>query len=521
MKKWENTFHTTIFIIIALLEISALPCPVFAKSINSKELMDKASLTSFVQSYYGKKPMESSGEMTISIVKNNSPLLRKGFLNGKESFHAENASYFLGSIAKTMTAIAVMQLVEKGKLNLQTDINNYVKDVKIENKFDNPVTLYNLLTHSSGFDNPRAPETEMNNCKLISLKPFLLKYQPSLVRKPGTSVMYDNYAFNLAGYIVEKVSGMEFNEYVTKNIFTPLGMYETTFNLNKQNEEKIAKGFDRHGNKFPFFYTVPQTMPTGGLISTSKDMEKFMTMMLNGGVYNNHSILSKDSFAQMMKEHFPMTGFGLDILHYKKYKVIRKVGQIGNFYSVFFLIPKEKIGIFISAAYDPENYTQFIEKFIDLFFAPKENDSIESKPISKLNTNRYDLNDLAGTYQDLRQSNSNFNKILRFFEPTPHISLTLPKKGIIVVNYYGHQREFHQISDMTFKEEYNETLGNHNLLTFFKEKDVIYLQMPEEQSFFKKVEKLPSVSLHQIWMVFLIGLLIVMIFISIKLIKRI
>jgi hypothetical protein len=201
--------------------------------------------------------------------------------------------------------------------------------------------------------------------------------------------------------------------------------------------------------------------------------------------------------------------------------VIRKVGQIGNFYSVFFLIPKEKIGIFISAAYDPENYTQFIEKFIDLFFAPKENDSIESKPISKLNTNRYDLNDLAGTYQDLRQSNSNFNKILRFFEPTPHISLTLPKKGIIVVNYYGHQREFHQISDMTFKEEYNETLGNHNLLTFFKEKDVIYLQMPEEQSFFKKVEKLPSVSLHQIWMVFLIGLLIVMIFISIKLIKRI
>src|SRR5260370_30520438 len=121
-----------------------------------------------------------------------------------------------------------MPLVEQGKVDVDRDINEYL-DFQVPHTFGRPVTLRNLMTHTAGFEEVIKDLGADRADELPSLQGFIRSHEPHQIYAPGTIPAYSNYGADLAGYIVQRVSGMPFEEYIQRNIFGPLGMTHATF----------------------------------------------------------------------------------------------------------------------------------------------------------------------------------------------------------------------------------------------------------------------------------------------------
>src|SRR5712692_6101310 len=165
--------------------------------------------------------------VAIAVVKDGKVLFVKGYgysdVKKKTPVSAENTLFRPGSISKTFTWTAVMQLVEQGKLNLDRDVNDYL-DFQIPHTFGRPVTLRNLMTHTSGFEEVIKDLAVDRPEDLPPLQGFVIAHQPKQIYAPVTIPAYSNYGADLAGYIVQRVSGVPFEQYIQQNIFGPLGM---------------------------------------------------------------------------------------------------------------------------------------------------------------------------------------------------------------------------------------------------------------------------------------------------------
>src|SRR6185369_15089245 len=168
---------------------------------------------------------------TIAVVKDGKVLFAKGYgyadYEKKKPVSAEETLFRPGSVSKLFTWTAVMQLVEQGKLDLNRDVNDYI-DYKIPEAFGKPITLKNILTHTPGFEE-QLKDLLRTSSESPNLGEYLKTHIPARIYPPGTVPAYSNYGAALAGYIVERVSGLPFNQYIEENIFKPLGMTHSTF----------------------------------------------------------------------------------------------------------------------------------------------------------------------------------------------------------------------------------------------------------------------------------------------------
>ena len=128
-----------------------------------------------------------------------------------------------GSVSKLFTWTAVMQLVEQGKLDLDRDVNAYL-DFKIPPAFGKPITLRNCMTHTAGFEEVGKNLFSDDSVHILSNETFVKEWTPERIYPPGQVPAYSNYATALAGYIVQRVSGEPFEDYIDHHIFEPLGM---------------------------------------------------------------------------------------------------------------------------------------------------------------------------------------------------------------------------------------------------------------------------------------------------------
>ena len=194
----------------------------------------------------------------------------------------ENTVFEWGSVSKTLIWINVMQLVEQGKLDLEEDIRNYLPEGFLTNlTFDEKITMLDLMSHQAGFQEMYLGIQTSNEDEVVSLEEALKSNQPKQVYKPGTVTAYSNWGAALAAYIVQNISGMDYVEYVYKNIFEPLGMEHTSIGATlddnawvKQQRENIV-GYDINGKKIPgkgISYCL--LYPVGSATGT---MEDFLT----------------------------------------------------------------------------------------------------------------------------------------------------------------------------------------------------------------------------------------------------
>ena len=171
---------------------------------------------------------------TVAVVKDGELFFTKGYgyadLENGTPVDPYQTLFNIGSASKIFVWTAVMQLAEQGKVDLNTDVNTYLKkDVQIPATFPEPITLAHLMTHTDGFEELL---TGIFPHEIESVPPLdVLIYEGGVarVRPPGTSPGYANYGTALAAYIVQEVSGVPFEQYVEDNIYDPLGMARSTF----------------------------------------------------------------------------------------------------------------------------------------------------------------------------------------------------------------------------------------------------------------------------------------------------
>ncbi|MGI9247129.1 MAG: serine hydrolase domain-containing protein, partial [Steroidobacteraceae bacterium] len=325
-----------------------------------------------------------------------------------------------GSISKLFTWTAVMQLVEQGKIDLDADVNQYL-DFKIPDYQGKPVTMRNIMTHTAGFEETLRWLIMKEDEAIPSYSAILKERVPERIFAPGTTPAYSNYACSLAGYVVERVSGMPFNDYVVRHIFAPLGMGSTTFQqpLPEDWKPRMSKGY-RYGSQEPQTFELVGPAPAGSVSTTASDMGRFMIAHLQDGRYGDARILQPETARQMH-------GTALDLLpsvnrmllgfyesNYKGHRMIAHGGDTGWFHSDMNLFLDQGAGLFVSfnsagkeGAAHPLR-ANLLQQFADRYFP------VPDAPVAAVDekTAREHAAMIAGQYISSRRVESTFMSLL-------------------------------------------------------------------------------------------------------------
>jgi CubicO group peptidase (beta-lactamase class C family) len=298
----------------------------------------------------------------VAVVQDGSLVLAKGYgyadLEGRVPVDPERTLFRVSSVSKLITWTAVMQLVEQGKLSLDTDINEYL-DFVIPTTFPEPITLRHLLSHTPGFENQGANMWKLQAEQMSPLDGYLKANLPARVFPPGEVIAYTNYGATLAGYIVERVSGLPFNEYVEQNIFSPLDMARSTFRqpLPESLAADMATGYNyTNGQYVAGSFVFGQPYPASSMSATATDMARFMIAHLQNGELDGQRILQEDTALQMHSRLYTPDsrleggmahGFFENTINGQR--ILLHGGNFITFLSVLVLIPEQNVGVLISA----------------------------------------------------------------------------------------------------------------------------------------------------------------------------
>ena len=294
----------------------------------------------------------------VSVVANGQVIFAKGYgfadMRTRRPVVADRTIFRLASVSKTLTWTAVMQLVQAGKLDLDRDVNGYL-DFRIPEKFG-AITLRDLMTHTPGFEDTVADNLLTSSRDLIPYRDYLVKDMPAEIFPPGKVVAYSNYGATLAGYIVQRVSGEPFDEYIARHILQPLGMTHSTFAqpLPPALQKDLSQGYIKASDDEPVPFEYDEIAPAGALSATVVDMAHFMLAQLQGGSYDGASIMSPAT-TQLM--HTPqsrmapgMNGFDLGFYQENRngLRIIGHGGDVEAFHSDLHLLLDKDVGFFIS-----------------------------------------------------------------------------------------------------------------------------------------------------------------------------
>lgn len=235
----------------------------------------------------------------------------------------DDAMFWIASMTKPMTAMALMMCVEEGKLNIEDPVEKYLPEFKgqkllVENTADRvvlqkpqrPITIKDLLTHTSGLTSklPLAG-TAMDT---LTLQGVVLGYALSpLQYEPGSKWQYCNPGINTLGRLIEVASGKSYGHFMQERLFTPLGMKDTTFWPTAEQVKRIAKSYKPNADKTRLEETTVavlspdlsrkdrMALPAGGLFSCASDLARIYQMVLNGGTLDGHRYLKEETLKLM------------------------------------------------------------------------------------------------------------------------------------------------------------------------------------------------------------------------------
>ncbi len=216
--------------------------------------------------------------------------------------------YLIASTFKTMSATALLQLMEQGKFKLDDRVNDYLDglEIKGENR-RTPVTFRHLLTHTSGLPTDFGRHAVWEDTSPPGLADYL-QGRLQLWRRPGTRVLYSNIAFTLVAHLVEKFSGTPFKDYMRKHIFAPVEMRDTAFEPRADMAERLAIPYmpvrRRSGVYRPVDWVKADAWPAGVVYGTAVDLGRWLMANLNGGIYKGRRLVSEATFREMTRRQF-------------------------------------------------------------------------------------------------------------------------------------------------------------------------------------------------------------------------
>jgi CubicO group peptidase (beta-lactamase class C family) len=250
--------------------------------------------------------------LSIAIVWNRQPLWIESFgstdKTGKKNV-TNKTIFSIQSLSKQITTVAILMAVQDGILDLDVPISKYLPDYKLKSKFEerpqDKITLRHLLCHKAGFDH-NLPDDNTMEARARSLEQHAGKIaETELIHPVGEQFSYSNIGFDLAGYILQKVSGEPFGQYVEHKIFKPLGM-NNSYLVSKEILKHENRAIGNH-KKIQDFGEVP-AFPSCGAYCDIEDMVKFIQFHLNGGKVNGKTILKQNILNQMYEVPFNTSG---------------------------------------------------------------------------------------------------------------------------------------------------------------------------------------------------------------------
>ncbi|HEX7878772.1 MAG TPA: serine hydrolase domain-containing protein [Candidatus Eisenbacteria bacterium] len=259
----------------------------------------------------------------------------------------------VGSISKVFTATAVMQLVDRGLVELDAPIDRYVHKVSIPATFPDPVTVRQLLDHTAGFDEIRPGTQAASRDSLLPLADFL-RHRLVRVRPPGRTIAYSTYGMTLAGELVEEVSGQPFERYMEENIWRPLGMSRTCINVPERWLGHTARGYELSGDSLAVQpWEWYHTIPASSINATASDMARFLLAHLDYGAAASERLFDERTGMEMQRQQVTMDprlpGFALGFYedYVGKLRVLEHGGNTAGFSAELLLIPGHHAGFFV------------------------------------------------------------------------------------------------------------------------------------------------------------------------------
>lgn len=324
----------------------------------------------------------------VAVMKDGEMIFSKGYgyidVENRTPVDPETSLFRPGSISKLFTWISVMQLMEKGQLDLDADVNQYLKTFEVEDTWPGqPVTLRHIMSHTGGFEDGALGYLIIDDPdRIIPLHEALAKYQPTRINPPGQHTAYSNWGTALAGLIVANVSGVDFNSYVETNIFDVLGMKNASFvePLPPELDANMAKAYRYEAGKYNEinYEIISNFGPAGALAASAHDMAIFARALLGGGEYGGGRILKAETLQQMVDEGFAhdprVNGMGLGFIKRnfgaEDLNIYGHDGGTTVFLSHFGLSQKEDFMLFSSFSGPGAGPTHraFVQGFYDAFF---------------------------------------------------------------------------------------------------------------------------------------------------------
>ncbi len=402
----------------------------------------------------------------VVVVKDGQVLVQKGYGYADREKNlpvdAQSTLFRPGSVSKLFTWTALMQLVEQGKLDLDADLNRYL-DFKIPaHKSGKVLTLRHAMTHTTGLEET-ARDLLTYTDKAPNLGAVLKGYVPPYVYEPGTTPGYSNYATALAGYIIERVSGQPFDDYIEHKVLLPLGMKNSTFRqpLPAQLKSQMSVGYfsqDKAGQGFE----VISMPPAGSLSATGEDMGRFMLAILNQGKLGETQLLKpetlKKMFSQPTRPMPDINGIGLGF-YQQDINGHRAFGHGGDtvlFHSDLALFLDDNIGVYVSFNGVGENgmgkwlRDRVFEGFADRYLP-------EAQPAAKAQvdeaTAKAHAQLMAGAYRTTRREDSTFLSLLQLLSP---VKVEALKDGRIAVDLAGARSVFREVRPLLWEEEHGK-----------------------------------------------------------------
>jgi len=401
----------------------------------------------------------------VVIVKDGQPLLQKGYgladWDKNLPVDPKKTLFRPGSVSKLFTWTAVMQLVEQGKLDLDADLNKYL-DFTIPGRNGKALTLRHVMTHTTGFE-----ETARDLLTYAPVTPDLGKvlkgYIPPYVYDPGTTPGYSNYATALAGYIVQRVSGKSFDDYLDQQVFAPLGMKQSTFRqpLPDALKGQMSQGYVTQDEK-PKGFEIISMPPAGSLSSTGEDMGRFMLAYLAQGKLGDAQILKPETVKLMHGQLTrPMPGLsGIGLGFYEQningHRVLAHGGDTVLFHSDLLLFVDDGIGIYVSvnaAGHERQGAwlrDKLFESFADRYLP-------DARPASKVEvdeaTAKQHAQQMAGAYRNTRREDSTWLSLLQMLSP---VKVQALEDGRLSIDLAGARSTYREVKPYFWEEEHGK-----------------------------------------------------------------
>jgi len=476
-------FFSSLMFLMALLLSVAAPASAQAGGVAAGEELpvslnqaqgpnDAGEMEAFMDELFARQMEENHiAGAAVAVVKDGQLFFSKGYgyadVENKIPVDPERTIFHVGSVGKTITWTAVMQLVGQGKLDLDADVNTYL-DFQIPDTYPQPITLKHLMTHTSGIEDRWLGSAAANESELVSAREWLVANFPGRVRPPGEAAGYSNYNAMLAGYIVSQVSGQPYEEYIQEHIFDPLGMTHSTVYSPVPSDlrEDLSVSYtyaDGTFQPFPDYFIQPAVLPSGFHQASVTDMARFMIAHLQGGFYGDAAtevyILNESTGRQMLTTLYTPdsrmrgTAYGFFDFSDNGQWVLGHEGYAPVMLSQLLLLPDQHLGVFVvynslgarDGGLTPQ-HVGFQRAFFDHYYPAPAVESIQPPADFAERAERF-----VGFYRTANSHSTTPEKVIGLLGGFT-IEVTAPGDGTLLIPMEGLELRFVEVEPLYFQQ---------------------------------------------------------------------